>query len=325
MRRSRPMLVVGLVMMAVTAAGCGPSEYHALDTQQDLPCGGLPAVPVGDLRLLPENARVTAAVVCRQDVVIRPGSGQWEAITTSQVRADHLPQLVAALTDSDDRPGNGSCTAVMIVIPSFTLTLADGSKLRPGVPGNGCHPKTAVSDTLVPDGTPKQVEYLRFVRSQQAIDAGCDSFASQPGAWLPTRGFPAAPKPTNFSLCRYRTVTAEDKAGPLTAIGKAPAAEVAALWTTAGTTPSSGCQPSGETFAAPPEGWMVIAPTPSTPADGTASEVSESADIVAVVELGGCHRIVGPGLAGVHYADPGLVGRLAALTDPVPEHTEPTR
>ena len=317
----RLVLAVLVAAFSMSAAGCSSEPgaldgYRARDSQQSLPCDGLPAVPADHLRLLPRDAKVVAATVCHTDFVMRPGQGRWQAIVTAEVRADHLPQLAAALTDQDE-PSGGVCSLSLMVLPSFTVTLADGTRLRPGVPGDGCHARPGIGDALATGGEPT-IQYQRLVDSQRGIDAGCDNTASQPAAWIDVGDLPPAPQARRYSLCRYRTVVPDDKGGPLTAVGSATADQVSPLWTAASTSPRPGCTPSGRTFAAPAEGWMMITVPPAQPpkdADGLAG-----ATMVAVVELGGCYRIIGPA-EELHYADAALVARLAALTAPVPELT----
>jgi len=65
------------------------------------------------------------------------GHGMWTYRQVLPLPAANIPALVAGLTKPDVKLGND---AVGYVIPPFVVTLTDGTRLRPRLPSDGCHP-----------------------------------------------------------------------------------------------------------------------------------------------------------------------------------------
>lgn len=129
------------VLMTVLLAGCAstPAAYVPADNQQGGTCDGVAGPPT--LSLLPPDAVITDVVVCEVPWGPVSGDGGAEGGTVRRLAADRIPALHAALTLPDESGAGNTCTAIGIVVPAFTVTLADGSRLRPGIPGDGCHPR----------------------------------------------------------------------------------------------------------------------------------------------------------------------------------------
>lgn len=122
--------------------------YQAVDQQQAGDCDGVPAVPQVGLRLLDPAATVIAAVVCADDYTDLPGRGRWLVRRLIDVPPASLPVLVAAVTSPNRNPGAGVCDSSLLITPGFVLTLADGTRVRPGLPGDGCHVTALARDAL---------------------------------------------------------------------------------------------------------------------------------------------------------------------------------
>lgn len=294
----------------------------------DLPlidgCSDWPTKPSGTL--LPRDAQVVAVTICSAVQRYKAGSGVWRADLITQVSPVGVTAITAALKAPDVPPSDQPCAAIGIVLPSFSLTLADGSQVQPRLPGDGCQVQAAALDALSAATGTETLKYVSLQIPEAAYRTGCDPEASQPAIWLDS-GIQPTPAQPRYSVCRYRTSgPADEKAGDLVGVGTAKAAAVQQLLVSTGTTPASGCQPAGTIVSAPPQGWLMVVATPTRPLPTTGEPVEplDGPHIAVLVELGGCHRLVAPGLSGVHYADPALATALSALTSPVTVPASPT-
>lgn len=299
--------------------GSGPllprGDFQPVDEQQAGECDGVPAVPAEELTLLNPAAQLVAGVVCRVDEQYVPGDGIWTARQTVAIPADRLAGLRDVLTAPDIPIDPAAiCTAILIEVPDFVLTVADGTRVRPAVPGDGCHAAQPAVDALEQTtGEPGRTgELLARVVPDAVVTLGCWPDSARPvdpASVVPfAPGGPAASsapapeiapstvsataeeQPARVSLCRYGSeATAATETAPLTGIGTIPAAE-ADEFLAATLTSASGCALESDS---PPAagGWLALVETPQPPL--SAASLSEAVP-VATVELGGCRRIVGP-------------------------------
>lgn len=162
--------------------------YIAKDQQQSEPCDGLPAVDPADLRLLDPQVTVRSGVICPDSLRPQPDG---DTSTAHEIPAAALPALIEALT-APDRHSNGSCTLQLILVPGFVLTLEDGTRIRPGLPGDGCHVRTDVAfDALAagpavrstpPTGHPVPPEVTALLKQEAGLVV-----ESPESATVPTR------------------------------------------------------------------------------------------------------------------------------------------
>ncbi len=123
-----------------TGTAKGTASYPATDEGQHSSCDGVPAP--ASWQLLPPSATVVAAVMCIDTQKYLAGQGMWTYRQVLPLPAVNIPALVAGLTKPDVKLGNDAiCDAGGIVVPSFVVTLADGTRLRPRLPSDGCHPR----------------------------------------------------------------------------------------------------------------------------------------------------------------------------------------
>lgn len=208
--RRRPLL---FAMLLVLATGCasevGAGAHRATDQQQSGGCDGV--APPATLSLIGSSTNVTSAVVCADVEKYVPHQGSWTFAVVRQVPPARIPALVAGLTMPDEQATGDSCTAMLVVVPSFVLTLADGSRIRPRVPGDGCHPRRdalAALDVSTSYPVKSQTRTTR-VRSDLDVTTNCGSSAKSPAIWLDltktTQPAPISlPRSGSISVCRYR-------------------------------------------------------------------------------------------------------------------------
>lgn len=316
-RRAQTTVVVALLLVAGCAVGPPgtASSYQPSDEQQKGSCDGLPAP--GPLHLLPQSSIVVAAVLCIDTRRYVEGQGIWDFRQVLPLPAAKIPALVAGLTLQDvPAGGDSACTANLIVVPSFVVTLADGSRLRPGVPGDGCHPRM---DALTAFGDPVALKPRSESRTTQVLGdvqtrTNCSDGAKSPAIWMSGSDVESGPgRPVRLppsgsvSICYYRAV--DNQEGELIRAGSVSAEQLQAEWEMLPNGTRSACPADADPMAGPTVDWLKFVPTPTPPYHFGDS----SAGPIALLELGGCHRMFSPatGLAG---DVPGtLAARFAAL------------
>ena len=320
--------VLILVVLGGAAVSCAAgsanndsaSGYQASDSQQQGTCDGVPAPK--NLSLLPGTVKVSTAVVCSSSTKYVTGQGIWTYSVISELAPAKIGTLVDGLHETDvHADDNTPCSASLLIVPPFVLTLSDGSRIRPGVPGDGCHPKLDAiaafeSNTVVI----KQTRTTR-VYTDAETTSGCGPNAKSPLIWADAtqgslKSLPALPASGSISICRYHGTA--DQEGVLTKVGILPVARAKAQWPVvspralpvAGS--SESCSVPDDPMASPAIDWLMIQTAPSPPYTG--DEIGGGSP-TALIELGGCHRIVGgqTGLAG--YVTAAAADSLAALAD----------
>lgn len=314
-----------VLLITLAATGCASvtpaaSGYQAKDQQQSGTCDGLPAPAPGSLGLLDRSADVVGAVMCASERRYVQGQGIWNFVDLLPLPADRIPDLVSGLTQEDTAGDpNGACTAMSTLVPDFVLTLADGSRIRPGVPGDGCHPKTnsLAAFDVKPPIAPSKSTRTQQVSTELEVTTGCGTGAKSPAIWMGgansrSSGFPALPKSAAVSICRYHGTG--DQQGVLVTAGIDASDAVEPLLSAVAkvsATPPTGCAPTNDPMQSPTVDWLMIQPAPAPPYTGD----SQTATPLALVELGVCHRLVSPqhGLAGYSIAT--AADRLAVLAN----------
>lgn len=314
---------------ADTAAAPGllsKSSYVPRDQQQSESCDGLPAVDPADLRLLDPNASVRSGVMCVDSARLRPGDGRWTMRDVHEIPAAALPGLIEALT-RPDHDTDGACTMQLILVPGFVLTLEDGSRIRPGLPGDGCHVYSDVSFDALSAGPVRTSTPVTQVETEQEVTTGCQPASKPPAVWLdPTSTFPIsvftpiAPGAQQVSLCLYRPVveSGNDSAdgsliadGALAATGAVSADDINAALADLSEAPSPQCAESLSHGMSPDTDWIVAQPTPLR-VDGDQGDPAP----LLVIEADGCRRVIGgPTLALLGYLSPAGAATLAAAAN----------
>lgn len=315
--RLAPMVIVAALLVAGCAAvsSDAASSYVPSDEQQQGSCDGVPAPK--SLQLLPQPATVTAAALCIDTQKYVDGQGMWGFRQVLPLPAARIPAFVAGLTLPDVHTG-GACTAVLVTVPAFVVTLADGSRLRPGVPGDGCHPRM---DALTAFGDPASIRPRSESRTTQVLGdvqtrTDCGDGAKSPAIWMSASGGSSGtghaarlPSSGYVSICYYRATANQE--GELTRAGSVPAEQLRVEWKALPNGTRSACPTNADPMTGPTVDWLMFLPTPKPPyrVGGSGSAP------IALLELGGCHRLFGPatGLAGDVPA--ALAARFAALAD----------
>jgi len=300
-----------------------PGNYQAWSTQT-VPCGGIPAVADTDQQLLRPGVGVASAVVCDTTEKERPGDGVWLMAGERELTAAQATALAAALTVADvPADPAGVCDAMGVLVPDFALVLADGRTVRPGVPGDGCHPSRDVAAILAPTGgSPVSMTTpIKQLRSQAMVDTGCDP-ASTP-YWDPfssggtgSAGSRPTP-PVSASVCRYSVAgdSPESLRAALVALGTPSRQKLAAALRpliAAQVKPAAGCRSAESTFAHADTGWLTVV----TPV-GNDSDGKSSSSVVLSVELGGCHRVLAADGVGWIAPQQAVDALKALATEPV--------
>lgn len=295
------------------AGGPAGGGYQPQDSQQTHRCDGLPPVTPGELRLLDPSATVTAAVICTDGYARIPGKGGWMVRRVVDVPLPALAGVVSAIKTPDRQPSSGACDAMGVTAPDLVLTLADGSRVRPGLPGDGCHVLEVVMKALgsASAGPARSTVRLSQVETEQEITSGCGGQAKEPSVWLeageseqPPHGSVAdlLPAAGQVALCRYAPGD-EPMVGSLAATGTADRASIVSAVGTIATTPPvhqpAECTSPPSLDHPPDTGWITIQALPAPGLD------QPTPAPLLLVELGGCLRVV-------TGASPSLVGYLAA-------------
>lgn len=279
------------------------AQYRAMDVQQQGTCDGMP-VPKS-LSLLPTSAHLTAAVMCVDTQKYVAGHGVWTYAQVLPLPPAKLPELFTGLTQPDvQKPDNGPCTANLVSIPAFVVTLSDGSRIRPGVPGDGCHPR---QDALQAFGDPASIKPRSETRTTQVLGdlettSNCGDGAKSPAIWISMgqrgKGRATLPAAGSVSICFYHGVA--DQQGELTRVGVVPVEHLRPLWQKLPAGKVSACAPPADAMTVPPVDWLMFLPTPNPPYQYGTSVAGPIAPPIALLELGGCRRLlsVTDGLAG---------------------------
>lgn len=304
--------------------------YEPKDQQQADPCDGLPAVDPADLRLLDPDASVRSGVVCLDSVRLRPGDGRWTMRDVHEIPATALPRLIEALT-RPDRDTSGACTAQLILVPGFVLTLEGGSRIRPGLPGDGCHVYSDMPFDALTAGPVRASVPVTQVATEQEVTTGCQPESKPPADWLgsastfPVSEFtPIEPGTQQISLCRYRPDVATDAesdddaagggriaGGTLAAVGTMSADDINARLADLAETPSPECSESLSRGIAPDTDWLIAQRTPRQVAD-----VPDTTAPLLALETDGCYRVVdAQQLTLLGYLSPADAGALSAAAD----------
>lgn len=297
----------------------GGDGYVPRDQQQSEPCDGLPAVDPADLRLLDPHATVRGGVVCVDSVRSRPGDGRWTMRDVHEIPAAALPELIETLT-VPDRDNNGACTDQLILVPGFVLTLADGTRIRPGLPGDGCHVYTTVSFDALAAGPIRSSTPVAQVLTEEELTSGCQPDSKPPADWLgspsafPVTEFaPITPGTREMSLCRYSAEEGDGdgqiSSGTLTATGTVSAADVNTALGNLSETPSPQCSASASGGISPGTEWILVQPTPV--------RAEEARVPLLAIETGGCRRAVdGQRLALLGFLSPESAAALVNAAGP---------
>ena len=338
------LIWMGVLVLALAALPLGAwvvdamrSEYVPTDQQQADECDGVPAAGpvIGDptpttspalppLQLLSKDATVVSGVVCPINLQGSQQNGLQQVESVVPIPPGDLTRLVAALRLTDHSGGSHACNTYLVAVPDFVLTLADGGTVRPGVPGDGCHPRKEVLDALAAIATAPAASTtpVSQVASPQEWETGCWGEAKPPAIWF--NGFAETtgwrlPSSGATAVCRY----SPDEAIPTGAAEPGVTGHLAATGTPSASaldatlrpslTPGLGCAPTG-THDQPPGDWIIVVPTPS-PAE-VSTGTSFDANPAAVIELGGCRRVVDVGTGDViGYLSADQATSLAALAD----------
>jgi hypothetical protein len=300
-----------------------PKGNYQAWSSQTVPCGGVPAVPDAEQQLLSPDVVVAGAAVCTTTEKQIPGDGVWLLAGERELTAVQTAALVDALT-ADNVPVDpaGVCDAMAILVPDFAVVLADGRTVRPGVPGDGCHPSRQVAAVLASaaESAGEPTTKVRQLRTQAMVDAGCDPAASP--YWDPfssggtgAQGGDRPQAPKTASVCRYDATgdSPETRAATLTALGTPSAAKLKTALNqvlTAQVKPAGACTSAEHSFDPAADGWLTVV---TTPAEKEAADKG-SMELVLSVELGGCHRVLAPNGTGWFAPGP-AVDALAALAD----------
>lgn len=128
----------------------------------------------------PEPGRVPAgftpitAVRCDLMASIDDAEGRWTGVTAATLEGD-LTALLSALSEPDDGPWPGACTADAEFVPPLWLVDATGRAINAHYPRNGCgKTKPGVRDALAGLSV-RDVATLKrtLVEPRAALDSGC--------------------------------------------------------------------------------------------------------------------------------------------------------
>ncbi len=307
------LILAGLLISGCARGSAGGGGFRAVDQQQSEHCDGVP--PPATLALLEETAAVVSAVICVTGEEYFPGEGSWAVSTVRELPPDRIPELATGLRLPDLRPAGNACDLSMGVLPDFVVTLADDSRSRPAVAGDGCH---ARSDALTAFNDVAAMPVVATTRTTQVrtdidVVAGCGTGGKSPAVWLESSADGAArvtlPTAGEVSVCRYRPTA--DQEGELAAAGTLPAAGFARSWPAVSSTEPEGCAQPIDSMQTPPTDWVLLLQTPEPPfrLDQPAEKPT------ALIELGGCHRVVDPHGGLVGFVDPSAATAIGALAN----------
>lgn len=258
-----------------------------------------------DLERLPASAHVVGALLCWKESRVLPGRGEWTVRVEVRPRGDLVRQLDAALHEPEPpRPAmTVSCPAIAHLSPDLQVDLAEGTTARPALPHDYCGAPlphaAAVLEQMRADPAARVVPVEQH-RSAAAVAAGCGErwkdvltgLGQVDGSGAP---LPALSADAPVDVCEY-----DIRDGDLALVR------------------------SGETTARA-LGRLEPAPRPATPCPPTVSGAlalrlgPSDAAPTALVETGGCGRVVDPEGRSMGYLGADVVARLAALaTTPEP-------
>jgi hypothetical protein len=295
-------------------------DYRPKDQQQAGECDGVAPVAPEDLRLLNPRATVTAAVICTSGYANKPGDGRWLVRKVIDVPAGGIPALVAALSRPDVADVSGACSAMAVLVADFVVTLSDGSRIRPGVPGDGCHPSDAALAALGSAAArPVRTSIpISQVATQQEVTSGCGAEAKSPAIWLDAGGGTknpadrpvgsALPATGQVAVCRYAPQD-EPALGTLRATGSVTTDALAGALRQLATTAPSGCPSPATVENSPATDWLMVQALPASGADQPAPAP------LLLVELDGCRRVVETGQGVIGYLPTDVAPAVGALAD----------
>src|SRR6185312_16593868 len=257
-------------------------EYQAWSTQT-VPCAGVAPVNDAEQQLLRPGVAAASVVVCDTAEKERAGDGVWLMAGERELTAAQTTALTAALTVADvPVDPAGVCDAMAVVVPDFALILEDGRTVRPGVPGDGCHPSRDVASILAPPTDPgaRATTPVEQLRSQAMVDAGCDPASTpyaDPFSSGGTGSTGSRPKPpAAASVCRYSVTgdSPQTRSADLASLGSPGRKELAAALDPlldAQVKPAPACTAAEAAFAPADTGWLTVV----TPVAGEGKATSE--------------------------------------------------
>lgn len=294
-------------------------SYEPRDQQQSDSCDGLPAVEPTDLRLLDPQASVRSGVICLDSVRLRPGDGRWTMRDVHEIPVAALPGLIDALTMPDHDRG-GACTLQLILVPGFVLTLDDGTRIRPGLPGDGCHVNSEAPFDALSAGPVLTSVPVAQVSTELEVITGCQPESKPPADWLdspssfPVSDFvPITPEAQQISLCLFSAGQSNDErqlaSGPLVATGTVSANVVNEALAHLSEVPAAQCSDPPPRGTAAATAWLLVQPQPQQ------AEDDPPAPLLAI-ETDACRRVVdAQKMTPLGYLSPAGAEALAAAAD----------
>lgn len=306
------LTIVGLLVAGCARGSGGNGDFRAVDQQQSEQCDGVPPPPT--LALLEETAAVVSTVMCVTGDQYFPGEGSWAVSTVREVPPDRIPELVAGLRLPDLAQSRNGCDLSMGVLPDFVVTLDNGSRTRPAVAGDGCHARRDALAAFHDVASMPVVGTTRTTQVRTEIDvvAGCGTGGKSPAMWLESSAAVAArvtlPTAGKVSVCRYHPTAGQE--GELAAAGIVPAADFTRSWPVSSNGPADCAQPT-DPMQTTAVDWVLLLQTPDPPyrLDQPAARP------IALIELGGCHRVVDPRAGLVGFVDASAAAGIAARAD----------
>ena len=130
---------------------------------------------------IPADFTPTTAVRCDQTGSVEDAAGQWSGVTAVTLSGD-MTQLVAAMSEPDDRTGLGPCTADMELVPPLWLVDADGRAIHAHYPRDECaKTKPGVHNALAGLTVQKTTTLKQtLVVPRAALDSGCPATWAAP-------------------------------------------------------------------------------------------------------------------------------------------------
>lgn len=208
----------------VAAGPTGPMEIHSAWTSCRDAAPEATAFPGTEAQRMPfldDDFAADHAIFCRSGPELRADGGT-DLFATEEL-VDDVTALVAALRLPSEPPGDGACTADMVVVPWFALVDASGRWARPGVPSDACgKPRIEVRDAIA------KLTFIRVsahplgeIESAGAAKSGCSQQwadmvwveTTQPGRTFATAGADPLAGATQVRLCLYRVPAKEQRTG----------------------------------------------------------------------------------------------------------------
>lgn len=140
MRCWKPCLAT--VLIAAALAACGTAAPPSAPVPIEPVCPeGLVTPDIGSVevhgRPIPDGFVTAWVLRCRGEVRDRPGEGRW-LVAVSERADTAAPELVAELRKPSDPRTTEACTLELVTQPYFLLVDANGEKVLPAVPTDGC-------------------------------------------------------------------------------------------------------------------------------------------------------------------------------------------